>query len=92
MTKYTVAFADSYKKTFRKLDKSTQRLITKWIITHLHDVDFPTSPGKALTGELSGLIRFRIGDFRIITKVDNQVFIITALYVGKRSEVYKFKP
>lgn len=91
MARYQVEYADTFDKAMGKLDKGNQRFIMNWISQHLKDVDFPTSPGKVLKGVFSGYVRFRVGNYRIIAKVDNDKFIITNVTVGHRSEVYRIK-
>lgn len=46
MAKYQVEYADTFDKAMKKLDRGDQRFIMRWIDQHLHNVDFPTSPGK----------------------------------------------
>ena len=89
MAKYRVEYAESFFRDMEKLDRETQRKIAKWIDKHLVDVDFPTSPGKYLTGNLSGYVRFRVSNYRIIAQVDDKNFILTNLNVGHRSTIYK---
>lgn len=89
MAKYSVLFASTFEIEFKKLDKGTQKQILNWIQKHFVDVDFPTSPGKTLKGNLRDYVRFRVGDYRIISEVDNHVFIITHLHVGHRKDIYK---
>lgn len=89
MAKYKVNYAPSFIDDLDKLDRGTQRQIMRWIDKHLVDVDFPRSPGKYLTGNLSGYVRFRVSNYRIIAKVDEGDFIITNLNVGHRSVIYK---
>lgn len=89
MAKYRVNYAPSFVEDLDKLDRGTQKQIMKWIDKHLVDVDFPRSPGKYLTGKLSGYVRFRVSNYRIIAKVDEGDFIITNLNVGHRSVIYK---
>lgn len=91
MAKYKVEYADTFDKAMKKLDRETQRHIIRWIDQHLTDVDFPTSPGKRLTGNLSEYVRFRVRDYRIIAEVDNDKFVITNMTVGHRSGIYKTK-
>ncbi len=74
-----------------KLDRGTQKVIAKWIDKHLVNVDFPRAPGKYLSGNLSGYVRFRVGSYRIIAKVDDEDFVILNIQVAKCSEVYNFK-
>lgn len=54
-------------------------------------VNFPKAPGKYLSGNLSGYVRFRVSSYQIIAKVDDEDFVILNVHVGKRLEVYKFR-
>ena len=47
------------------------------------------SKGKALTGKLSGLWRYRVSDYRIICKVEGKTITILVLDIGHRKEIYK---
>lgn len=89
MASYKVDYADTFFEDMEKLDKGTQKQIAKWIDKHLVGVDFPRSPGKYLTGNLSGYVRFRVSNYRIIAMVDDGELVITNLHVGHRSEIYK---
>ncbi|WP_367296065.1 type II toxin-antitoxin system RelE/ParE family toxin [Levilactobacillus yonginensis] len=91
MSKYDVRTAKPFRQALTKLDKSTQRTILKWIAKHLVDTDFPSSPGKKLTGKFSGYVRFRIGSYRLIAVVDDERLVITNVFVAKREIVYKNK-
>lgn len=66
-------------------------MIAKWIDKHLVNVDFSKAPGKYLTGNLSGYVRFRVASYRIIAQVDDENFIIMNVHVATYSDVYKFK-
>lgn len=89
MASYKVNYADTFFEDMDKLDKGIQKQIAKWIDKHLVGVDFPRSPGKYLTGNLSGYVRFRVSNYRIVAIVDEGELVITNLYVGHRSEIYK---
>ncbi|HFU4054029.1 TPA: type II toxin-antitoxin system RelE/ParE family toxin [Streptococcus suis] len=89
MAKYRVDYAPSFFEDMDKLDKGTSRQIARWIDKHLVDVDFPRSPGKYLTGNLAGYVRFRVGNYRIIAVVDEGELVLLNLHVGHRSEIYK---
>lgn len=89
MVKYTVVVASSFEDEFKKLDTGIQQQILKWIQKHLMDVDFPTTPGKTLKGDLRNYVRFRVGDYRIISYVDNDVFVITHVHIGHRKDICK---
>lgn len=89
MAKYEVEYAESFFEDLEKLDKGTRKQIMKWIDKHLVGVDFPRSPGKYLTGNLSGYVRFRVSNYRIIAQIDEGDFVLTNLHVGHRSTIYK---
>ncbi|WP_050224623.1 type II toxin-antitoxin system RelE family toxin, partial [Streptococcus pneumoniae] len=76
MASYKVDYADTFFEDMEKLDKGTQKQIAKWIDKHLVGVDFPRSPGKYLTGNLSGYVRFRVSNYRIIAIVDDGELVI----------------
>lgn len=83
-----VVFADTAKKKFLKLDKTVQLQIQNFIF-RLQDLQDPRSTGKALKGSLSGLWRYRVGDYRLICDIEDQKILITVLRVGHRREIYK---
>lgn len=89
MAKYRVEYAPSFFADMDKLDKGVSRKIANWIDKHLVDVDFPRSPGKYLTGNLSGYVRFCVGNYRIIAAVDDGDLVLLNLHVGHRSDIYK---
>ncbi|ASW49677.2 TPA: type II toxin-antitoxin system RelE/ParE family toxin [Streptococcus suis] len=89
MAKYRVDYAPSFFEDMDKLDKGTSRQIARWIDKHLVEVDFPRSPGKYLTGNLAGYVRFRVGNYRIIAVVDEGELVLLNLHVGHRSDIYK---
>jgi mRNA interferase RelE/StbE len=44
--------------------------------------------GKALQGNRDDQWRYRVGDYRILAKIDDDVVIITVVEVGHRKEIY----
>ncbi|NLV98749.1 MAG: type II toxin-antitoxin system RelE/ParE family toxin [Clostridiaceae bacterium] len=88
MAKYRVEFTESFETDFKKLDRAVQKQILKWIEKHLINVDFPSTPGKTLKGELKDYVRFRVGDYRIISIVEEDIFVITNLHIGHRKDIY----
>lgn len=87
--KYQVQTTQRFDKEFKKLDKYTQRILKSWIVKNLVDTDNPRVHGKGLTANLSGLWRYRIGDYRLICDIQDDELVILALTVGHRREIYK---
>ena len=49
----------------------------------------PTPPGfKRLKGQFVGLLRLRVGDYRIIYKVLHEQKLIKVAYIGPRGDAY----
>ena len=78
-----------FDKDFKKLDRYTQRIIKGWITKNISGTENPRALGKTLTGNLAGLWRYRIGDYRLIVEIQDDRFVILALSVRHRREVYR---
>ncbi len=85
---YTIRTTLRFDKSFKKLDRYTQRIIKSWIEKNLLDCENPRAHGKSLTANRSGQWRYRIGDYRLICHIDDHELIILALNVGHRRTVY----
>ena len=85
---YTIRTTPRFDKSFKKLDRYTQRIIKSWIEKNLLDCENPRAHGKSLSANRSGQWRYRIGDYRLICHIDDEELIILALNVGHRRTVY----
>ena len=86
---YKVVFDDKIKKDLKKLDKQTLKALFNWIEKNLHNTTEPRIKGKALIGNKKGYWRYRIGDYRLITKIDDGKLLIIALELKHRKKVYE---
>ena len=86
---YRVTFVPAAAKQLRKLAKNTQaRLIAT--ISDLADDPRPNGSKKLAGSE--GFIRVRVGDYRVVYTVDDDVKVLEVVVVriGHRKEVYRF--
>lgn len=83
-----VVFAKKAEKDLRKLSHDVASKILAYMqeVSQLAD---PRSRGKALTGNLKSLWRYRVEDYRIICYIDDVEILITVVKIGHRREVYK---
>ena len=44
---------------------------------------------KPLTGNLAGLYRYRVGNYRVIYRIDEQKKLVFVLQIAHRSEAYE---
>ena len=84
----TVVFAEKAKKEFLKLDKPVQKQIHIFIVK-LQNMEDPRSGGKALGGNLAGMWRYRVGDYRLVCEIANDKILITVLHIAHRKDVYR---
>jgi len=75
-------------KQIKKLDQSTQERIIKFLRTTVENSNNPRQVGKALTGKLGNLWRYRVGDYRIICRIKDNLLVVLVLEVGHRKDVY----
>lgn len=88
MSNYRVIFSPQAEKQFKKLDKYTQTIMRNWINKNLSGCADPRRHGKALSGNLKGLWRYRVLDYRIIATINDEEIFIYVLEVGHRRDIY----
>ena len=49
----------------------------------------PRSIGKALQGNLGGLWRYRVGDYRVICEIQDEILCVLVVNLGNRREIYR---
>lgn len=86
---YKVEYAESVLKELKKLDRQTARIIINWINKNLVDCRDPRQHGKALKGNLAGIWRYRVGDYRLFANIHDDIITIEIFEVGHRKEIYK---
>ena len=81
-----------YESQAEKFLKKTDKLQRIKILKYLQKISKnPRISGKALTGGLKGLWRYRIEDYRVICKLEDKELIILVIDIGHRSDIYKTK-
>lgn len=86
---YQIEFSDFARKQLKKLDRYTALLIVGWIRKNLENCEDPRILGKALTSNKREQWRYRIGDYRILTLIQDKKLIILVLAIGHRKEIYE---
>ena len=86
---WQLVFEADVKKQFSKLPKDVQIRILDYFDDRVLVIPDPLILASPLAGEMSGLWRFRVGDYRVICNIDRGNLIITAVAIGHRKEIYK---
>ena len=85
---YRIMIPDKVNKKILGFDKNTRKLLYDYISKNLKDTDNPRLHGKALTGYLKGLWRYRIMDYRLIVDIQDEQLIIVAVDFNHRRKIY----
>jgi mRNA interferase RelE/StbE len=73
-----------------KLDPQTARRILVFLHGRVAQLDDPRSIGEALKGsKLGAFWKYRVGDYRIISDIEDGALRILVVRIGNRREVYR---
>lgn len=87
---WQIEFEDAALKELAKLDKPVAKRIVAFLRERVAVLDDPRSLGEALKGsKLGEFWKYRVGDYRIITNIEDGVMRVLVLKVGNRREVYR---
>lgn len=86
---YELEFSKEALKQLKKMDKSVSRVILAWLSKNIEHTENPRQHGKGLTADKSGLWRYRVGDYRILVKIEDEKLVVYAVTIGHRRDIYK---
>ena len=87
---WRIEFEDAALKELAKLDKLVARRILAFLRERVAVLDDPRSVGEALKGsKLGEFWKYRVGDYRVITNIEDGALRVLALKVGSRKEIYR---
>ena len=87
---WTIEYAQSSRKPMERLDPIVRRRIREFLSVRIALMDDPRQLGEALQGtRYAGLWRYRVGDYRILIDIRDEVVTVIVVGVGHRGEVYR---
>jgi mRNA interferase RelE/StbE len=86
---WRVEFDRDAARDLRKLGADAERKILRYLRQRIATADNPRRFGRPLTGDLRGLWRYRVGDYRIVAAIEEHRFVVLVVAVGHRREVYE---
>jgi mRNA interferase RelE/StbE len=63
--------------------------VLKRLVDYYNGLDVPPPDVKILKGKYQNLLRLRVGDMRVIFKIENDEFVILVIDVVSRGDAYK---
>jgi mRNA interferase RelE/StbE len=87
---YRVELSESASRKLSNLDAQHRRRILKFLQDRVAKLYNPGAVGEALQGSRLGEFwKYRVGDYRLVYKIENEVLIVLVLRVGHRREIYR---
>jgi len=87
---HNVELSESAERELGKLDAPQAKRILKFLHQRVAKLDDPRSIGEALHGSRLGEFwEYRVGDHRLICKIEDDRLIVLVLRVGHRKEIYR---
>ncbi len=86
---WTIEYTRTAETQLRKLDRQIARRLLDYLDEKIAPLENPRSRGKALVGPLGELWRYRIGDYRVICEIQDNVMRILVVEAGHRKQIYK---
>ena len=73
-----------------KLDPKHARRILKFLFERVAKLGNPRSIGAALHGSRLGEFwKYRVGDYRLVSKIEDDRLLVLVLRIGHRREIYR---
>ncbi|MBQ6919096.1 MAG: type II toxin-antitoxin system RelE/ParE family toxin [Synergistaceae bacterium] len=86
--RWRIELGDSARNALKKLDKPVRVQVEKYL-DKLSELEDPRQRGKGLTGLRAGQWRYRVGSYRLICEIRDEVLVVLVLEIGHRSNIYK---
>jgi mRNA interferase RelE/StbE len=86
---WTIEFDPKALGELTKLDRKDQRRILRFLRERVAVLEDPRSIGDQLRGPLKRFWKYRVGAFRIICDIQDELIRILVIRIGHRKEVYR---
>lgn len=87
---WSVELSPAADKQLSKLDPQHAKRVLKFLSSRLANLENPRSIGQALQGaRLGEFWKYRVGNYRLICKIEDERIVILVLQIGHRRDVYR---
>lgn len=88
---WRIEFDAQVEHDLKKIDREVQRRIMRYLGEKIATGKDPRRFGVPLRRELSGLWKYRLGDYRIICRIEDKKVVVFVIRIGHRKDIYKAK-
>ena len=86
--RWTIEFDRRALRDLQQLDRVVQRRILDYLTQRVAPAVSPRMLGEALTSTFAGLWRYRVGDYRVICRIEDERLVVLVVRIGHRRDVY----
>lgn len=87
---WTVKVDEKALKDLKKIDNQNAKRIVEFLHKHVPSLENPRQNGMALKrSDLSEFWRYRVGKYRIIVRIEDDIMQVIAVRIGLREKIYK---
>ena len=86
--KYKLLFLKEAAEEFKKLDKAVQRIIKEKLEILAKNPELLKNNIKPLKGKYKGLYRLKVGNYRVIYRLEKEKITILVIRIGHRRDIY----
>ncbi|GAA1173487.1 type II toxin-antitoxin system RelE/ParE family toxin [Corynebacterium glaucum] len=85
---YRVVLTSSAREQLHKMDPFDAMILATWIKDNIDGCADPRAFGKGLSANRSGEWRYRVGSYRILAVIEDEIVTIEVFSIGRRDKVH----
>ena len=86
---WRVELEEDAKRDLHRLGADAAQRIVRYLRARLATTEDPRRFGQSLRGDLHGLWRYRVADYRVLARIENQRLLVLVIRVGHRKNIYE---
>ena len=87
---WTIEFHPGAEKELARIGSVATARVLRFLNERIAPLDNPRAIGEALKGpEFGAFWKYRVGDYRVIARIEDRTVTILVLRIGDRKSVYK---
>ena len=89
MAAWSISFEPKAEKDLQRLSGVDRGRVLRYLSERIAPLDDPRMLGKALTANFAGAWRYRVGDIRIIVRLEFDKLVVVVIAIGQRGDIYR---
>jgi mRNA interferase RelE/StbE len=85
---WTVRILQRAERQLEKLDPAVRNRVLRFLRERVVPAEDPRDLGERLVGNWAGYTRYRVGDYRVICRIEDEQMVVLVVKVGHRRDVY----